>query len=133
MGAGEGAWAAGSLSREISLFLSAHGSAVVVVGTEERAIGEVLGEIVYGGGRGRHAVGDPADTAQVGAAIDKAAGAFGTPRALVVCGPNPIDFMPAVHQALSSRAIACRVLFLPAAAEDVGVEKRAAQVAALLT
>jgi len=141
IGAGDGAWSAGSLARTIALLLSAHGVAVVVLGSEERAVGEVVGEMVYGGGRARHAVGDAHASEHLGAAIDKARDVFGALDAIVACTDKPTEVMGALGPALGARAIACDAVFLPCArAPEAGstpgarrVEKLAEHVAALLT
>ncbi len=62
------------LGRTIALALAARGARVVVVGEEERALGETVGEIAYGGGKARHVVGG-ADG--IGRAVDRALEVFG--------------------------------------------------------
>ena len=49
------------IGRAIALELAARGAAVVVTGRDERALGETVGEIAYGGGRARHVIGDVRD------------------------------------------------------------------------
>jgi NAD(P)-dependent dehydrogenase (short-subunit alcohol dehydrogenase family) len=51
------------LGRAIALALSARGVRVVVCGPEERALGETVGHVVFGGGKARHVVGTLADAA----------------------------------------------------------------------
>ena len=58
------------MGRAIALALAARGVRVVVLGNEERALGETVGEIAFGGGKARHIVGDPLDAAQLRAAAD---------------------------------------------------------------
>jgi NAD(P)-dependent dehydrogenase (short-subunit alcohol dehydrogenase family) len=53
VGAGAG------VAKEIALALAARGARIVVTGQDERALGETVGEIAYGGGKARHVVGDP--------------------------------------------------------------------------
>jgi hypothetical protein len=45
-----------SLGRSIALALAARGVRIVVCGKSERALGETVGEIAYGGGKARHVV-----------------------------------------------------------------------------
>ncbi|MBX3227870.1 MAG: SDR family NAD(P)-dependent oxidoreductase [Labilithrix sp.] len=61
----------GPIGRAVALALAARGASVVVCGPEERALGETVGEIAYGGGKARHVVGDLA------AATARAAEVFG--------------------------------------------------------
>ncbi|HVJ93606.1 MAG TPA: SDR family NAD(P)-dependent oxidoreductase [Labilithrix sp.] len=65
------------LGRTLALALAARGVKVVVTGREERALGETVGEIAYGGGKARHLVGDVRDPAQLAAAVDRAVEVFG--------------------------------------------------------
>lgn len=44
------------LAREVALLLAARGASVLVSGPEERALGETVGEIAFGGGKARHVV-----------------------------------------------------------------------------
>lgn len=59
------------VGRAAALALAARGAQVVVCGPEERALGETVGEIAYGGGKARHVVGDFA------AAVARAQEVFG--------------------------------------------------------
>jgi len=47
--------------RAIALALAARGVRVVVAGANERALGETVGEIAFGGGKARHVVGGVED------------------------------------------------------------------------
>lgn len=49
------------IGRAVALALAARGSCVVVAGPNERALGETVGEIAFGGGKGRHVVGGEAE------------------------------------------------------------------------
>ncbi len=70
--------------RAIALALSARGVRIVVTGRDERALGETVGEVVYGGGKARHVVGDPSDPAHLRAAVERATSVFGAPDIAVV-------------------------------------------------
>jgi hypothetical protein len=63
--------------RATALALAARGVHVLVTGRDERALGETVGEIVYGGGRARHLAGDPGDASQLRAAAARAHEVFG--------------------------------------------------------
>ncbi len=69
--------ASDGIGRAIALLLGAHGVSLVLVGRTERALGEVVGEVVYGGGKARHVVGDVRDLAALTCAVDRAVEAFG--------------------------------------------------------
>lgn len=60
------------IGKAIALHLSGLGARVLLTGREERALGETVGEIAYGGGQARHLAGDVRDQAHVRAAIDRA-------------------------------------------------------------
>ncbi|MBX3264101.1 MAG: SDR family oxidoreductase [Labilithrix sp.] len=64
------------IGRSIALALSARGVRVVVTGRDEKALGETVGEIAYGGGKARHLCGDVRDPAHAAAAIDRAVEVF---------------------------------------------------------
>jgi 3-oxoacyl-[acyl-carrier protein] reductase len=61
--------------RGAALLLAAQGVKVVVVGENERAVAEVVGEIAFGGGAARHVAG--AGPAALEAAIARARAVFG--------------------------------------------------------
>ncbi|WP_394820570.1 hypothetical protein [Pendulispora albinea] len=122
-------------AKAVALMLAAHGVAVVVMGEHERSLGEVVGEMVYGGGRARHVVGDVRVAEHVGGAIDKALGVFGEGRFLVVAFSETEALpqtMAAVGSALGSRGLSADVLFLgpPDRAEEP--EKLAQRVASFV-
>ena len=63
------------LGRAAALALAARGVSVVVVGANERMLGETVGEIAYGGGKARHVV--MATGADPSVAIERAVEVFG--------------------------------------------------------
>lgn len=63
--------------RAIALSLAARGVRVVVAGEVERAVGELVGEIAFGGGKGRHVAADVRTAEGAQAAVAKAWDAFG--------------------------------------------------------
>lgn len=65
------------IGREIALALSGRGARVLVTGRGERALGEVVGEIVHGGGHARHLAGDVRDPTHVRAAVARAIETWG--------------------------------------------------------
>ncbi len=65
------------IGRAVALALAANGFAVVVTGRNERDIGAVVGEVVFGGGKARHLAGDVRDRAHLVAAVAKARDVFG--------------------------------------------------------
>ena len=65
------------IGRSIALALAARGARVVVTGRDERALGETVGEIAYGGGKARHLAGDVRDVSHVSAAVERAIEVFG--------------------------------------------------------
>jgi NAD(P)-dependent dehydrogenase (short-subunit alcohol dehydrogenase family) len=65
------------IGRSIALALAARGVRIVVTGRDERALGETVGEIAYGGGKARHLAGDVRDAAHLAAAVDRAIEVFG--------------------------------------------------------
>lgn len=66
-----------SFGRAIALALAAHGVRIVVFGRDERPLAETVGEIAYGGGKARHAVGDVRDPSTLARAADRALETFG--------------------------------------------------------
>jgi NAD(P)-dependent dehydrogenase (short-subunit alcohol dehydrogenase family) len=77
---GKVAWITGGgkgIGRAIALALSARGVRVVVSGRDEKALGRVVGEMVHGGGKARHIVGDVRDPASARAAVARAIETFG--------------------------------------------------------
>ncbi len=65
------------VGRAISLALAARGVRVLVTGRDERTLGETVGEVVFGGGKARHLVGDVRDRAHLDAAVARALEVFG--------------------------------------------------------
>lgn len=65
------------LGKAIALALAARGVRVVVTGRDERALGEVVGEIAHGGGKARHLAGDVRDPVHLAAATARAVEVFG--------------------------------------------------------
>jgi NADP-dependent 3-hydroxy acid dehydrogenase YdfG len=63
----------------IALVLAGRGARVVVTGPDERALGELVGEIVYGGGKARHVAGALDDASTFERAWSKAEEAFAAP------------------------------------------------------
>jgi NAD(P)-dependent dehydrogenase (short-subunit alcohol dehydrogenase family) len=49
------------VGRAVALAVAARGARAVVVGERERALGELVGEVAFGGGQARHAVGGVAE------------------------------------------------------------------------
>jgi len=70
-GAGRG------IGQAIALALAAKGVRIIVTGRTEKALGETVGEIVYGGGKARHLAGDVRDPAHLDAAVTRAIETFG--------------------------------------------------------
>jgi 3-oxoacyl-[acyl-carrier protein] reductase len=66
------------LGRHLALALAARGVKLVVTGRNEKALGETVGEIAYGGGKARHLVGDVRDPSHLAAAVVRAVEVFGT-------------------------------------------------------
>ncbi len=65
------------IGRAIALELSGNGARVLVTGRGEKALGEVVGEVVHGGGQGRHVAGDVRDAAHVREAVARAVETWG--------------------------------------------------------
>lgn len=65
------------IGRAIALALAARGVRVVITGRDEKALGETVGEIAYGGGQARHVVGDVGESAHLASAVDRAVEVFG--------------------------------------------------------
>lgn len=63
----------------VALVLASRGARVVLTGPRERALGELVGEIVFGGGKARHVVGEIDDPATLANAWTKAEEAFAKP------------------------------------------------------
>jgi hypothetical protein len=77
------------VGRAVALHLSAAGTAVLVTGADERALGRCVGEIVFGGGKGRHVVAGAATDEAIAACARAAVERFGRlDVAVVVGGPD---------------------------------------------
>lgn len=63
--------------RAVALALSARGVRIVVTGREEKPLGETVGEIVHGGGKARHVVGEGRSSSVLARASERAAEVFG--------------------------------------------------------
>lgn len=61
----------------IALALAARGANVLVTGRNERRLGEIVGEIAYGGGKARHLAVDPRDDARFDASVRRALDVWG--------------------------------------------------------
>jgi NAD(P)-dependent dehydrogenase (short-subunit alcohol dehydrogenase family) len=79
------------IGRAVALALAARGVRVVVTGRGEKALGETVGEIAYGGGKARHLAGDVRDPGHLTAAVERAVSVFGGLDIVVAaaraCGP----------------------------------------------
>src|SRR5260370_19102708 len=65
------------IGRGVAWELSGCGACVLVTGRDERALGEVVGEIAHSGGQARHVVGDVRDEHHVRAAVARAMETWG--------------------------------------------------------
>jgi len=65
------------IGRAIALELAGRGAQVLVTGRDERALGEAVGEIAFGGGQGRHLAGDVRDPAHARASVARAIDTWG--------------------------------------------------------
>jgi NAD(P)-dependent dehydrogenase (short-subunit alcohol dehydrogenase family) len=63
--------------RAVALALSARGVRIVVTGRDEKALGETVGEIVHGGGKARHVVGEGRASSVLARAGERAKEVFG--------------------------------------------------------
>lgn len=79
------------VGRAIALALAARGAKVVVTGRSERALGETVGEIAYGGGKARHVVADVTKSAEFTAAAQRATEVFGGLDILVFNAEAPAE------------------------------------------
>lgn len=93
---GKVAWVTGAgqgIGRAIAIYLAAAGAAVLVSGRDEKRLGRVVGEIVYGGGRARHVVADVGDPAALLIAAARAVESFGS-LDIVVANAGISSFAP---------------------------------------
>jgi len=65
------------IGRAIALELAGRGASVIISGREERALGEVVGEIAHAGGRARHLAGDVRDEAHALALVARGIAEWG--------------------------------------------------------
>ena len=65
------------IGRAIALELASRGASVLVTGRDERALGEVVGEIAHAGGQARHATGDVRDPVHARGVVTRAAETWG--------------------------------------------------------
>jgi|SRR5271166_6542651 len=65
------------IGQAMALELAGRGAHVLISGREERALGEVVGEIAHGGGVARHLAGDVRDETHARALVERAAGEWG--------------------------------------------------------
>ncbi|MFO0679892.1 MAG: SDR family NAD(P)-dependent oxidoreductase [Polyangiaceae bacterium] len=94
LGAGRG------VGKDVALRLAAEGARIVACARTERAVGETVGEIVFGGGQARHAVVDAFDGASIDGALGRARDAFGGASA-VVSGVREPDARRAIRNAFA--------------------------------
>ena len=66
-----------TFGRAVALALSARGVRIVVTGRDEKALGETVGEIVHGGGKARHVVGEGRASSVLDTAVQRASEVFG--------------------------------------------------------
>ena len=103
--------ATASSLRPLALVLASRGVNLVVTAADERALGELVGEIVFGGGKGRHVAG-PLGPATLARAWDKATESFSTPTFLIASENDA-----AVVDFAATRALT--LLRIPASVSDV--------------
>jgi len=142
------------LGRAIALALSARGVRIVVTGRDEKALGETVGEVAYGGGKARHLAGDPSDPAHLAAALERATSVFsapdiavvadgkgaetaldtlakriGSPGRLLVALAGPTNGLSSLVRelavAVEDRAITCNAILLDPAVEEDGADDAA--------
>ena len=66
-----------TFGRAVALALSARGVRIVVTGRDEKALGVTVGEIVHGGGKARHVVGEGRASSVLDSAVLRAKEVFG--------------------------------------------------------
>lgn len=87
--------------RACALALAARGARIVVAGRGEKALGEAVGEIVFGGGKARHVVADTAALGGMEAPIAKALEVFGRLDLVVAnAAGDPVDPEAIIHTGL---------------------------------
>lgn len=88
-----------AVGRAVALALAARGVRVVVAGREEKPLGITVGEVVHGGGKARHVVGDVRDESQLGVVVGRVMEVFG--RLDIVVAADPLDVECMVRSAPS--------------------------------
>jgi NAD(P)-dependent dehydrogenase (short-subunit alcohol dehydrogenase family) len=128
-GGGEG------IGRAVALALAARGARVVVTGREERALGETVGEIAFGGGKARHVAGDVRDPEHLRAVMRRAVDAFGAIDVVVACAEVTGGAAAAFREALPLMKGPGRLLVVvvdaPADGSPADADDVAARVVAL--
>jgi NAD(P)-dependent dehydrogenase (short-subunit alcohol dehydrogenase family) len=100
--------------RAIALELSSRGVKVFVTGANERALGEVVGEVAFGGGKARHFVTSAGGDEAMGAALARLVEVFGAPTLVVFAGER-VGVAAEVVRALGTTYIPPDVLVTGAA------------------
>jgi NAD(P)-dependent dehydrogenase (short-subunit alcohol dehydrogenase family) len=104
------------VGKAVALALAARGARVVVMGRDERALAETVGEIACGGGKARHVAGDVRDPKHVAAAVERATEVFGGLDIVVGCAAETTGlelgagFVPPVAIDVSARGITCNAV-----------------------
>ena len=92
------------IGRSIALALAAGGARLIITGRDERALGETVGEIAYGGGKARHLAGDVRDPAHLEAAVARAHEVFGS-LDIVVAGAGQAGRVAVGHELARAESI----------------------------
>jgi short chain dehydrogenase len=109
------------VGRAIALALGAKGVHVVVAGSDERALGRVVGEITCGGGSARHVAGQPSDPMYIAATVAKAVETFGKLTFVLAVSLHPDEIHQLAHASLAKLGSYGRALLvMPASAEHSG-------------
>jgi NAD(P)-dependent dehydrogenase (short-subunit alcohol dehydrogenase family) len=82
-----------SIGRAVALALSARGVRIVVTGRDEKALGETVGEIVHGGGKARHVVGEGRASAVLARADERAKEVFGPLDIVIDAELTDVEYM----------------------------------------
>lgn len=110
------------VGRAIALALAARGVKVVVTGRNERALGETVGEIAYGGGKARHVVADVRNGAEFAVAAERAIEVFGGLDIVVVNaeGPEELGAHQVAFEAGAQRGISRLLATVSASSSEQG-------------
>jgi len=81
-----------TFGRAVALALSARGVRIVVTGRDEKALGETVGEIVHGGGKARHVVGEGRASSVLDTAALRATEVFGALDIVVDAALKDVDY-----------------------------------------